>query len=190
MPQNSNKAISGRQAILVVDMLKDFVSGELGCERARDIVPAVVQLIDAARLCDVPVIFCNDSHVNGDRELEFWGEHAMAGTADADLIPELTPQEKDFVVPKHHFSGFFATELDGLLRKLGVDTVIIAGIYADICVAHTVADAYQNGYRVVVASDAVNAMTEQDYKSSLEYMKRTYGAAVLTNPEIIDSLSL
>lgn len=190
MFQSSNTAIIGRPALLVVDMLNDFVTGGLGSERARETVPAVVQLVDAARLHGVPVIFCNDSHVSGDGELEFWGEHAMARSEGAMVIPELKLSEKDYVVPKHHFSGFFDTSLDRTLGMLGVETVIVAGIYANICVAHTVADAYQNGYRVVVASEAVNAMTEQDYKSSLEYMKRTYGAAVLTNPEIIDSLSL
>lgn len=190
MSQNSNNAIIGRPAILVADMLNEFVTGNLGCERARQTVPAVVQLAEAARLRGIPVIFCNDSHVRGDKELEVWGDHAMDGTEGAKVIPELQLSEKDYVVPKHHFSAFFDTGLDRLLGMLGVDTVIIAGIYADICVAHTVADAYQNGYRVIVASDAVNAVTEQDYKSSLEYMKKTYGAAVLANSEILESLSL
>ncbi len=190
MSQNSNNAIVGRPAILVVDMLNEFVTGNLGCERARETVPAVAQLADVARLRGIPVIFCNDSHTVDDRELEVWGDHAMDGTEGAKVIPELQLSEKDYVVPKHHFSGFFDTGLDRLLGMLGIETVIVTGIYADICVLHTTADAYQNGYRVVVASDAVDAMTEQDYRSSLEYMKRTYGAAVLTNPEIIDSLSL
>lgn len=187
IPPMSNITAFAHPAVLVVDMLNDFVTGALGCERAQAIVPAVVELVDAARQKDIPVIFCNDSHERGDSELEYWGEHAMAGTVGSNVIPELTPHKEDRVVPKHHFSGFFDTSLDRTLRMLGVETVIIAGIYANICVLHTVADAYQSGYRVVVASDAVNAMTENDYKVSLEYMKSTYGAAVLTNAEIIGS---
>lgn len=174
-------------AVLVIDMLNDFVTGQLGSERARAIVPAVAELLDAARLHGVPVIFCNDSHESGDSELNFWGEHAMTGSEGAMVIPDLKLSATDYIVPKHHFSGFFATALGGILGTLGVDTVIVTGIYANICVLHTVADAYQSGYRVVVASDAVNAMTENDYKVSLEYMKSTYGATVLTNAEIIGS---
>ena len=59
-----------KPAILVVDMLNDFVTGSLGCDRAREIVPATAALLDAAREHDVPVIFCNDCHIKGiDREL-------------------------------------------------------------------------------------------------------------------------
>ncbi|MCQ2166798.1 MAG: cysteine hydrolase [Bacteroidales bacterium] len=185
MFQNPNIAF-GRTAVLVVDMLNDFVTGGLGCERARGIVPAVVQLLDAARRNAVPVIFCNDSHVSGvDQELEFWGDHAIEGTDGAKVIPELKLSEGDYVVPKHHFSAFFDTELDSLLKRLGIDTVVICGIYANICVRHTAADAYQHGYRVIVASDAVDSMTEQEYRESLEYMKKVYGASILPNAELI-----
>ncbi|MBR0222648.1 MAG: isochorismatase family protein, partial [Bacteroidales bacterium] len=52
-------------AILVVDMLNDFVTGALGCDRAREIVPATAQLLNAARAAGVPVIFCNDAHLPG-----------------------------------------------------------------------------------------------------------------------------
>lgn len=62
-----------KPAILVVDMLNDFVTGALGCERARDIVPATAELLDAARAAGVPVIFCNDAHIQGiDHELKLW----------------------------------------------------------------------------------------------------------------------
>ena len=58
-------------AILVVDMLNDFVTGPIGCERAQAMVPATAQLLDAARAAGVPVIFCNDAHRPGiDRELQ------------------------------------------------------------------------------------------------------------------------
>lgn len=67
-------------AILVVDMLNDFVTGALTCDRAKAIVPATAELLDAARKAGVPVIFCNDAHIAGiDRELKIWGDHAIAG---------------------------------------------------------------------------------------------------------------
>ena len=66
-------------AILVVDMLNDFVTGSLACDRGKAIVPATARLLKAAREKGVPVIFCNDAHLPGiDRELQIWGDHAIA----------------------------------------------------------------------------------------------------------------
>ena len=60
-----------KPAILVVDMLNDFVYGALTCDRGKAIVPATAQLLEAARKKGVPVIFCNDAHLKGiDRELK------------------------------------------------------------------------------------------------------------------------
>ena len=109
-----------KPAILVVDMLNDFVTGALTCDRAKAIVPATAQLLDAARAAGVPVIFCNDAHRPGiDRELALWGDHAIAGTEGAEVIPELKLSDKDYVVPKRRYSGFFQTDLDILLKELG-----------------------------------------------------------------------
>lgn len=113
-------------AILVVDMLNDFVTGALTCDRAKAIVPATAELLDAARKAGVPVIFCNDAHIAGiDRELRLWGDHAIAGTEGAEVIPELKLSDKDYVVPKRRYSGFFQTDLDILLRELGIQTVVM-----------------------------------------------------------------
>ncbi|MBR5699469.1 MAG: cysteine hydrolase, partial [Bacteroidales bacterium] len=163
-------------AILVVDMLNDFVTGALGCDRARDIVPATAELLKAARAKDVPVIFCNDAHRPGiDRELKLWGDHALVGTPGAEVIPELDLCEKDYVVPKRRYSGFFQTDLDILLKELGVKTVVITGLHTHMCCRHTSADAYCLGYDVVVAKEATNSFTEEDYLGGLAYLKTCYG---------------
>ena len=173
-------------AILVVDMLNDFVTGALGCDRARDIVPATAELLDAARKAGVPVIFCNDAHLPGiDRELQLWGDHAIAGTPGAEVIPELNLCEKDYVVPKRRYSGFFQTDLDILLKELGVKTVVVTGLHAHMCVRHTSADAYCLGYDVVAAKECLNSFTEEEYLGGLAYLKTCYGADSYSNEELI-----
>ena len=173
-------------AILVVDMLNDFVTGALGCDRARDIVPATAELLDAARKAGVPVIFCNDAHRPGiDRELKLWGDHAIAGTPGAEVIPELHLCEKDYVVPKRRYSGFFQTDLDILLKELGVKTVVVTGLHAHMCVRHTSADAYCLGYDVVAAKECLNSFTEEEYLGGLAYLKTCYGADSYSNEELI-----
>ena len=177
-------------AILVVDMLNDFVTGALTCDRGKAIVPATAQLLDAARNAGVPVIFCNDAHIKGiDRELKLWGDHAIAGTPGAEVIPELKLSDKDYVVPKRRYSGFFQTDLDILLKEHGVNTVIMTGLHTHMCVRHTSADAYCLGYDVVVAKEATDSFTEQDYLSGLAYLKTCYGADAYTNAELIEAFS-
>ena len=168
-----------KRAILVVDMLNDFVTGALKCDRGLAIVPKTAELLRGVREKGVPVIFCNDAHLKGiDHELKLWGDHAIAGTKGAEVIPELELCDKDYVVPKRRYSGFFHTDLDLLLKELGVDTVILTGLHAHMCVRHTAADAYQLGYGIVVAKDATDSFTEEDYLYGIKYLKEVYGAEI------------
>ena len=170
-----------KYAVLVVDMLNDFVTGALKCDRGLAIVPQTAKLLREARKHDIPVIFCNDAHlkdIDHECKKEFWGPHAIAGTKGAEVIPELELCEKDYVVPKRRYSGFFHTDLDLLLRELGVDTVIMTGLHAHMCVRHTAADAFQLGYTVVVAKDATDSFTEADYNMGIDYLKNTYFAEI------------
>lgn len=168
-----------KYAVLVVDMLNDFVTGALKCDRGLAIVPKTRELLAGCRAKGIPVIFCNDAHLKGiDHELKLWGDHAIAGTHGAEVIPELELCEQDYVVPKRRYSGFFKTDLDLLLRELGVNTVIMTGLHAHMCVRHTSADAYQHGYDVVVAKDATDSFTEEDYLYGIKYLKDTYGAEI------------
>jgi len=168
-----------KYAIIVVDMLNDFVTGALACERGQAIVPDLVKLCDEARAKNIPVIFANDAHIKGvDKELQFWGDHAIAGTKGAEVIPDLKVSDKDFIVPKRHYSAFFGTDLNTMLKDLGVDTCVITGLHAHMCCRHTAADAYQYGFDIVVPEETTNSFTEEDYLYGLKYFKETYGADV------------
>lgn len=176
-------------AVLVVDMLNDFVTGALKCDRGLAIVPKTAQLLRGCREKSIPVIFCNDAHVKGiDHELKLWGDHAIAGTPGAEVIPELALCSSDYVVPKRRYSGFFHTDLDLLLRELGVDTVIVTGLHTHMCVRHTSADAYQLGYDIVVAKDATDSFTEEDYRYGINYLKEVYGAEISDVDSILQML--
>lgn len=175
-----------KEAILVVDMLNDFVTGALKCDRGLAIVKPTAKLLNGARKARIPVIFCNDAHVKGiDHELKLWGDHAIAGTKGAEVIPELKLCDKDYVVPKRRYSGFFHTDLDLLLHELGIDTVIVTGLHTHMCVRHTSADAYCLGYNIVVPKDATNSFTEEDYTYGLKYLVDTYGAEITTVDDLL-----
>lgn len=181
---------SSKTALIVADMLDDFVTGSLKCDRALRIIEPLRRLIEAARKYGVPVIYSNDHHRPGvDGELGLWGDHAMAGTAGAEVIEQLKPAAGDFVIPKRRYSAFFQTDLHLLLRELGVGSLIITGLQAHICVRHTAADAFFWGYKLVIPRDATEAFTEKDYVEGLEYLARIYGATITSVEELVNSFS-
>lgn len=173
-----------KPAVIVIDMLKDFLTGALACQRGVEIIPKTAELIAAARKAGVPVLFSCDAHLESDPEMALWSKHAMAGTVGAEVVDELAPQEGEFVVPKRNYSGFWQTDLEQKLTSLKVDTLIFCGIHTHLCVQHTVADAFFDGYNLIIATDATTAFTEQDHLRGLEYIKSTYGAKTMTNEQI------
>lgn len=175
-----------KQAVIVVDMLNDFVTGALGCDRGRAIVPYIAKLIGEARKKDIPVIYANDCHIKGiDHELKLWGDHAIKGTEGAEVIPELKPEDGDHVIPKRRYSGFYQTDMDMLLNELGTDTVIITGLHAHMCCRHTAADAYYRGYDIIVPRETTDSFTEEDYEGGLKYLQEVYGAKICSLDELL-----
>jgi nicotinamidase-related amidase len=174
-----------KAAVLVIDMLRDFVTGSLACERAQRIIAPLQELTQAARTAGVPVIYCNDAHHKGiDHELALWGEHAMAGSDGAQVIAELAPSPHDYLVPKRRYSGFFQTDLHILLRELGVDTLVVTGLHTHMCVRHTAADGYQWGFTIVAPEDGLDAFSARDHKDGLEYLRTVYGARITSCAEL------
>nr|QNO47898.1 putative isochorismatase family protein [Methanosarcinales archaeon ANME-2c ERB4] len=168
-----------KAVVLIIDMINDFVTGVFGSKRAQDIVQNIRHLIEISHEKNVPVIYLQDAHSEGDPELAVFGEHAMRGTKGAETIEELASEDDDFIIKKHQFSGFFQTELDTILEKLDADTLILAGVATHICVCHTAADAFFRGYRTVIVRDCVNASTEEEHRQGLAYMERIYGAEIV-----------
>jgi len=178
-----------RAAVLVIDMLNEFVAGRLGSERARSIVAPLSRFLDEARRAGAVVIYAKDSHIPGiDFEFRRWGEHSIRGSEASEIVKELSPKEGDFIVPKRRYSAFFMTDLDMLLRELGVDTLILTGVSAEICVLHTAADAFYRGYRVIVPRDLVESASEEGKSRGLKIMEELYGAEVVTSSEALNLL--
>jgi nicotinamidase-related amidase len=178
------------KAVIVVDMLNDFVTGKLEAKRAKHIIPNLKRLVEAARKNKVPIIYSNDAHYPQDVEVtRKWGKHAIKGTKGAEVIPELQPAQTDYIVEKRTYSGFYETGLDPLLRSLnrgyGVKTVVLGGLHTNMCVRHTAADAFFRGYKIIIASDGCEAFTREDHEEGLKYLEYVYNAKIMTVDEII-----
>jgi nicotinamidase-related amidase len=173
------------RAVIVVDMLNDFVTGKLANPKAQAIIPPLQRLLAHAREEGWVVVYSNDAHDPGDPELRVWGEHAMAGTPEAEVIGELAPVEGDIVSPKHHYGAFDGTGLDEQLRERGVTEVIVTGQHTHICVRHSSYGALVRGYDVVVPRDAVCGFEGVDEDEALAYLEMAYGATITAVPDLV-----
>ena len=175
-----------KPAVVVIDMINDFVTGVFKNERAEKIIPNVEQLLNFAHEKKISVVYVNDAHLpNVDTEFDVWPQHAVAGTWGAEIVDELKPEKVDFVLQKRRYSAFQGTGLDQLLRELKVDTLILTGVVTDICIQHTAADAFFRGYKIIVPKDCVEAINEQTQKAALDYLKRVYGSEITIADEIM-----
>ena len=169
------------KALVIVDMLDDFVTGALANPRAERIVPPLARLLEHARDdAGWVVVFSNDAHDASDPELRVWGEHALAGSPGAQVIAELEPRPgpAEYRLPQARLRAFDGTGLHEQLQALGVDEVVVTGQHTHICVRHSSYGALIRGYRVTVPRDAVCAFEGVDESEALEYLVMAYGATV------------
>jgi nicotinamidase-related amidase len=183
-----------RYAVLVNDMLNDFIHGSLRSERASFIIPQIRLLLNIAKKNKIPVFYCNDEHLANDPELKLWGYHAMKGTDGAKVIKELEPSFDDHIIPKRTYGSFDGTDLEALLKstynRKGANTLVITGIHTHICVKHTVYGAFIRGYKIIIPKDGVNAFTEKDHRRGLEYIRNNYGASIKKTLDVISNLKV
>ena len=175
-----------KKVLIVADMINDFVTGKLGNDRARQIVPNIAALVKKARKKGIPVIYLGDAHTPGDRELDIWGEHAMKGSTGSEIIPELKPEKNDIVIEKKWYSAFVDSQLPDILKRLGSDTIIFTGISTDICIQNNVAPAYFSGYDTIVPLDCTaSVVDEASYEFSLKYMQNIFGTQIITSNKVL-----
>ena len=170
-------------ALLVIDAIDAVPEGE-DTVYANELSPEmaafranVAEVVELAHENGIPVLFCNDGHIEGlDQELELWGPHGIKGKTR--IFPEIDVEDYDLVIPKRRYSAFFQTDLDILLKELGVKTVIMTGLHAHMCVRHTSADAFFRGFNIVVPKETTDTLTEEGYCGGLEYIKNIYGGTI------------
>ncbi len=153
-----------RPALLLIDFAAAYFVADsplyAGVEAAR---AAAARLAEAARAADVPAIFTRVEYVRDDPARDggmFYRKIAALACFDSgnplgDFTPELAPQPGDIVVTKQYPSAFFATGLAAMLRGMGVDTLVIAGLSTSGCVRATAVDALCHGLVPLVVREAV-----------------------------------
>ena len=169
------------RALLVIDMLKDFVDkdGKLYTGEVIDeILPVIKNKIQEYRDNGDMIIYICDNHEKDDAEFDMFDNHCIAGTPGAEIVEELAPMDGDKIIYKRRYSGFFGTDLDITLREKGITDISIVGVCTNICVLYSTADARNLGYNVKVYRDGVGTFNEEAHNFALQEIETTLGASV------------
>ncbi len=108
------------------------------------------------------------------------GRILIRDTWNTEIISELKPEAEDIIMYKHRFSGFFETELDDVLRRLGVKYLIVTGCTTSVCVESTVRDAMFRDYSCVLLADCMgepigHGLPRRNHEASLLTMQTLFG---------------
>ena len=158
-------------------------------------LPNLARLLPAARSAGVQVVHCtayrraDGKGANHNARL-FLGVRKspvalLPGTPEVEVVPELGPEPEDLVLTRTHgLAPMAGTDLDPVLRNLGVRTIVVTGVSVNVAVTNLVMDAVNRGYDVVLPRDAVCGIP-QDYADAVIDNTLALLAAVVRTDDLL-----
>ncbi len=194
MPDSLAEKIDPRRAaLIVVDVQNDFCATggyftKLGNDltAVQSMVPRLVDFIGEARKVKLPVVFVqaiyDECHLSAvwlekKRGRPVSPRHCLSGTWGADFYL-VRPEPGDPIVQKHRYSAFIDTNLDLVLRSMGIETLLLSGVATNVCVESTARDAFQRDYYVVFLDDCSATTSEELHQGTLANIRRYFGNVV------------
>jgi nicotinamidase-related amidase len=157
----------------------------------------IARVLAAARRARVPVVHCTIS-----RRPDGGGAAAnclllaatakrgmglVPGTPQHGVVKELAPVDGDYIVTRYHgLTPFHGTELDAILRNLGVKTVVATGVSVNIGISGLVLEAVNAGYQVTIPRDAVTGTPDEYVASVFEHTLRLL-ATITTTDQVVEA---
>lgn len=178
--------LSPKDALIVVDMQKDFMpGGALPVPEGDKIIPRLNQYTKLFNSLGLPVFFTRDwhppDHISFKEQGGVWPPHCVQNTEGAMFHKDLfIPQDNRFIISKgtskdfDAYSGFQGTILDSLLRERGIRRVFVGGVATDYCVKNTVLGAINLGYEAFLLLDGIKGVDVNpgDSERAIEEMLR------------------
>ncbi len=186
-------------ALLIIDMQRDFLEpGGFGETLGNDVsqltraIRPLAAVLDTARRAGILVIHTREGHLpdlsdappakveRGLPSLRIgdpgpMGRILIRGEAGHDIIPALYPIDGEIVIDKPGKGAFYATELGDVLRKYGIEDLLVCGVTTEVCVNTTVREANDRGYRCVVLSDCCASYFPEFHEMGLKMIKAQGG---------------
>lgn len=199
-----------RSALIIIDLQNSFATRGCGMfKRLADsglaaeseyaisrieelVVPNVQSLATAFRAAGRLVVYARSASVRGDGS-DQTARHRAQGLAvpewsyEAQIIDPIAPVRGDIVLTKTGSGCFTSTNLDHLLRNMGVSVIVVTGMWTNSCVETTVRHAGDLDYQVVVVEDACVAMTPKNHAWALEYLGNNF-AEIRTSAQVVHGL--
>jgi nicotinamidase-related amidase len=155
-----------KTALIVIDLQKGIASGNF-IHPIADIVDRTRALIDVFRAKNLPVVLVNVAGRAPGRTEQ--GPRASQTFAEgwADLLPQLDRQPSDIAITKRSWGAFATTDLEAQLKPRGATQVVVAGVATSVGVEATARQAYEQGFNVTLALDAMTDLREETHAYSI-----------------------
>ncbi len=189
-PAHGSVALRHGDALVIVDVQNDFVSGSLAVPHGGEVVAPLNRYIAAFLHTCLPIVATRDWHPPDHQSFREqggqWPRHCVAGTAGAAFVAGLALPAGAWIVSKatdratEAYSGFAGTDLGPRLEGTRARRLFIGGLATDYCVLRTVLDACSRGYDTFVLADAIRAVDVKpgDGASACQEMRRAGAAFV------------
>ncbi|MCF7790969.1 MAG: cysteine hydrolase [Victivallales bacterium] len=185
-------------ALLIIDMQNDFVlpGSSAKIAGAKATIPVIQKVLNSFRKANLPVFHAvreyraDGSDIELTRLENFLEKSKMLvpGTYGCEIVGELQPVPGEYRIVKNRYSAFFMTELDLILRRLGIEHIVICGTQYPSCVRATIFDALSYNYFVTMIIDGCSAQTSEIGESNIRDIK-DLGVECLTGSEFIKRLN-
>lgn len=180
-------------ALIVVDMQNDFCHPDgfydrigRSSEPIRRAIPPIQDLLAAARRAGSVVVFTrlvydpSQPDMPDRRRIAPGGwasreRRLVLGSWGAQIVDELAPLPGEYVMNKADYSAFYGTDLEALLRRRGIQSVVLAGTTTYACVLHTAFDAFARDFDVVVAAEGVSCWSHELQLSTFQIVELLLG---------------
>jgi biuret amidohydrolase len=196
---NAISFVPTNTALIIIDMQRDFLEpAGFGAALGNDVnelrhcIAPCVNLLAAARQAGLTIIHTREGHRSdlqdvhreklarcppgkqiGDRGP--MGRILIRGEAGHDFIPELLPHAGEVIIDKPGKGAFYSTDLDLVLRRQAITTLLICGVTTEVCVHTTVREANDRGYRVIVPGDCCASYFPEFHRVALQMISAQGG---------------
>lgn len=187
-----------KTALLNIDLQKTSYQGKSWpLEDLDKTIKNAKKTIETCRNANIPIIYVvyqldpegTDKMKYEPTDEKGRPKHCVIGDEETEIIDEIKPVEGDIIVPKQKFTAWYGTKLDVVLSNMGIEHLIIFGVWTEACLETTVWDAIWRNYKITLVKDACGSATNDMHKIAvLDMANWLYGGSIINCDELLKAL--